>query len=298
MDWLWIPFALTAAFIQALRFMVQKQMAQAGLTAVGATWARFLYSLPLVWLALWALSAARGMSLPALEPGFWLWALVGGTSQILATVFTVMLFARRNFAVGITLRKSEVLLTVAVGWALLGETPGWAGFGAMVAGSVAILMLSGTTTGRMRLDGPSALLGLGAGLFFAFSGVGYRAATLAVATEDIVMRPLLALACVVTLQTLAMLAWFAFRDRAEIRATLAAWRPGLAVGLTSFGGSFCWFAAFALQSAAVVFALGQVEVLFSMVIGARVFSERLAPRETAGIALLIASVVVLVAVTT
>ena len=148
MDWLWIPFALTAAFIQALRFMVQKQMAQAGLTAVGATWARFLYSLPLVWLALWALCAARGMSLPALEPGFWLWALVGGTSQILATVFTVMLFARRNFAVGITLRKSEVLLTVAVGWALLGETPGRAETGAMVAGPVGVALLPCTTPTR------------------------------------------------------------------------------------------------------------------------------------------------------
>ncbi|SIN82192.1 DMT family transporter [Vannielia litorea] len=296
MDWLWIPFALAAALIQAMRFMVQKQMAQAGLTATGATWARFLYSLPMIWLALWAMVSLRGMSLPELGERFWLWAAIGGSSQILATVFTVMLFARRNFAVGITLRKSEVLLTAAVGWALLGETPGWAGLAAMVLGMVAILMLSGTG-GKLRLDGPSAALGLGAGLFFAFSGVGYRAATLEVGTSDILLRPALALGCVVILQNLLMLAWLLARDRGEIFRVLAAWRPGLAVGITSFGGSFCWFAAFALQSAAIVFAVGQVEVLFSMIIGARVFSERLAPREFAGIALLIASVIALVAVT-
>ena len=144
MDWLWIPFALTAALIQAMRFMVQKQMAQAGLTATGATWARFLYSLPMIWAALWLMVWLRGMELPALGDAFWLWAAIGGSSQILATVFTVMLFTRRNFAVGVTLRKSEVLLTAAVGWALLGEVPGWGGFAAMVVGMVAILMLSGT----------------------------------------------------------------------------------------------------------------------------------------------------------
>ncbi|MFY0634723.1 MAG: DMT family transporter [Vannielia sp.] len=296
MDWLWILFALSAALIQAMRFMVQKQMAQAGLTATGATWARFLYSLPMIWLALWAMVSLRGMELPVLHSLFWPWALLGGASQILATVFTVMLFARRNFAVGVTLRKSEVLLTAAVGWALLGETPGWGGFAAMVVGMVAILMLSGTG-GKLRLDAPSASLGLGAGLFFAFSGVGYRAATLQVASDDILLRPALALGCVVILQNLMMLAWLLARDRGEITRVFAAWRPGLAVGITSFGGSFCWFAAFALQSAAVVFAVGQVEVLFSLFIGARVFSERLARRELAGIALLIASVIALVAAT-
>ncbi|MCO6382814.1 DMT family transporter [Oceanicola sp. 502str15] len=296
MDWLWIIFALSAALIQAMRFMVQKQMAQAGLTATGATWARFLYSLPMIWLALWAMVSLRGMELPVLHSLFWPWALLGGASQILATVFTVMLFARRNFAVGVTLRKSEVLLTAAVGWALLGETPGWGGFAAMVVGMVAILMLSGTG-GKLRLDAPSASLGLGAGLFFAFSGVGYRAATLQVASDDILLRPALALGCVVILQNLMMLAWLLARDRGEITRVFAAWRPGLAVGITSFGGSFCWFAAFALQSAAVVFAVGQVEVLFSLFIGARVFSERLARRELAGIALLIASVIALVAAT-
>ncbi|MBS8228988.1 DMT family transporter [Vannielia litorea] len=296
MDWLWIPFALTAALIQAMRFMVQKQMAQAGLTATGATWARFLYSLPMIWAALWLMVWLRGMELPALGDAFWLWAAIGGSSQILATVFTVMLFTRRNFAVGVTLRKSEVLLTAAVGWALLGEVPGWGGFAAMVVGMVAILMLSGTG-GRLRLDARSASLGLGAGLFFAFSGVGYRAATLEVASDDILLRPALALGCVVILQNVLMVGWLALRDRAEITRVLAAWRPGLAVGITSFTGSFFWFAAFALQTASVVFALGQVEVLFSMIIGARVFSERLSGRELAGIALLVASVIALVAAT-
>lgn len=291
---LWIPFTLAAALIQAARFMVQKQMAGAGLSATGATWARFIWSLPLVWALLGAYTALRGLALPPIGPAFWGWALLGGVSQILATLCVVLLFARRNFAVGITLKKSEVLLTVAVGFALLGELPGWGALLAMLLGLAGLLLLA-LPEGGLRLERGAIALGLASGLFFALSGTGYRGATLQIATTDLLLRPGLALAWVITLQSALMLLWLLARDRAEIPRVLRAWRPGLAVGLTSFGGSFCWFAAFALQTAAVVFALGQVEVLFSMVIGARVFSERLSRRELAGIALLLTSVIALVA---
>ncbi|MDF1873097.1 DMT family transporter [Vannielia sp.] len=294
-SWLWIAFALTAALIQAVRFMVQKQMAQAGLTATGATWARFIYSWPMVAVALAGYITLRGLTLPATTPAFWAYAAIGGASQILATVYVVKLFARRNFAVGITLKKSEVLLTAAVGWLVLGEVPGWAGFAAMVVGMAAILLLSAPAQSGLKFDSRSIGLGLASGLFFAISGVGYRGATLQLESNDVLLRAGVALAFVVTLQALLMLVWLTLRDRQEIRRVLAAWRPGLLVGVTSFGGSFCWFAAFALQTAAIVFALGQIEVLFSMIIGARIFSEHLTRRELTGIALLIASIITLVA---
>jgi drug/metabolite transporter (DMT)-like permease len=68
------------------------------------------------------------------------------------------------------------------------------------------------------------------------------------------------------------------------------------VGLASLAGSFFWFVAFALERAALVYALGQVELVFSVLGGALLFGERLARREAAGIALLMASLVALVLV--
>jgi drug/metabolite transporter (DMT)-like permease len=62
------------------------------------------------------------------------------------------------------------------------------------------------------------------------------------------------------------------------------------VGLFSMVGSYCWFAAFSLQSAAYVFAVGQVELIFSLAVSVMVFREKVTGREMAGIALLTVSI--------
>ena len=84
------------------------------LTAAGATFSRFLYSAPFILLGLVAYLALSATPLPPLGPGFWAHGVVGGTAQILATVCVVLLFKQRNFAVGITFKKTEVILTVLV----------------------------------------------------------------------------------------------------------------------------------------------------------------------------------------
>ena len=45
---LWIPVTLFAAFAQTFRFMVQKRLRIGTLSTGGATFARFLYSAPLI----------------------------------------------------------------------------------------------------------------------------------------------------------------------------------------------------------------------------------------------------------
>ena len=60
-------------------------------------------------------------------------------------------------------------------------------------------------------------------------------------------------------------------------------------------GSIAWFTAFTLQNAAYVFAVGQVEVIFSIIASVLFFKERIAGRDFLGMCLLTASIVVLVA---
>jgi drug/metabolite transporter (DMT)-like permease len=87
-----------------------------------------------------------------------------------------------------------------------------------------------------------------------------------------------------------MAAWLAWRERGEIGRVVRAWRVAGLVGLFSMVGSWCWFAAFSLQSAAYVFAVGQVELIFSLAVSVMVFRERVTRREIAGIALLAVSI--------
>jgi len=290
----WIAFSVAAAFAQTLRFMVQKQLKAAGLSTGGATFARFLYSAPVVLAGMLAYLWATERAVPAMSGAFWAYALAGGAAQVLATMCTVALFSHRNFAVGITFKKTEVILTAVVGLVVLGDRvsgPGWA---ALALGLGGVLLLSDPPGGagplHRRLLNRAAGLGLLSGVFFAVSAVSYRGATLALGVEDLVLRAGWTLAMVTGSQLVGMAAWLAWRERGEIGKVARAWRSAGLVGLFSMVGSFCWFAAFSLQSAAYVFAVGQVELIFSLAVSVLVFRESVTRREVGGIALLTVSI--------
>jgi len=108
------------------------------------------------------------------------------------------------------------------------------------------------------------------------------------------MRAGYTLAIVTAAQTAVMALWLRGREPGQMRAVVAAWRIAALVGLASMVGSFCWFMAFTLQNAAYVNALGQVELLFSLVASVVVFRERISRREGLGMALLTCSILVLI----
>lgn len=295
---LWIPVTLAAATFQTVRFMLQKSLSTVKLSAAGATFARFAYSAPLVVAGLLAYLLISGRSLPTLDLTFWSFAVVGGTAQILATICVVALFKQRNFAVGITFKKTEVIQTALVGLIVLGEGVSIRGFIAILIGLMAVLLLSKTPGGDGKwwshLTNRASMLGLGSGVLFAFSAVSYRGASLQLSDLEPAFRAGITLAAVTSFQMIAMAVWLAWRDRAELRAVWETRNTGLFVGLTSMGGSFCWFLAFTLQNAAYVKALGQVELIFSLMASVLFFREKITGREIAGIALLGVSILALV----
>lgn len=295
---LWIPVSIAAAIFQTVRFMLQKTLSTDRLSAAGATFARFAYSAPLIVLVLLIYLNVTGTSLPSLNVTFWSFAAIGGLSQILATLCVVLLFKQRNFAVGITFKKTEVIQTALVGLIVLGEGVSLGGFVAILVGLAAVLLLSRTPgiegAWWQHLTNRASMLGLGSGVLFAFSAVSYRGASLQLGDIDAVLRAGITLAVVTSLQTMAMAIWLGIRDRAELRAVWNTRKVAVWVGLTSMGGSFCWFLAFSLQNAAYVKALGQVELIFSMMASILFFHEKITRREIAGMALLGLSILLLV----
>jgi drug/metabolite transporter (DMT)-like permease len=226
------------------------------------------------------------------------YALSGALAQILATWCVVALFAQRNFAVGITFKKTETVQTALVGFLVLGDRISLGGLVAILLGLVGVLVLSGQKGqdggGWRRFANKGAGLGLLSGAFFAISAVGYRGATLEVASDDPLMRALVSLACVTTTQGLSLALWLRWREPGQMTRVLASWRKSVWMGLASLGGSLGWFTAFTLMNAAYVFAVGQVEVIFSIAASVLFFKEKISRREAAGIALISASVLSLV----
>ncbi len=151
----WIPITIGAAAAQTLRFMAQRHLKATALSTSGATLARFLYSAPIAFVGLTLYLAASGNRVPDLALRFWLFALIGGIGQILATMCVVAIFAERNFAVGITFKKTEVLLTAIAGYLILGDRVSAGGAAALIVGFAAVVLLSEAPAGA---NGPGRLL--------------------------------------------------------------------------------------------------------------------------------------------
>lgn len=295
---LWIPITIAAAAMQTLRFVLQKQLSGSELSAAGATFARFLFAAPLACLAAAAALGIHGDALPRPGPGFWGFVLMGGIAQILATFLTVALFGMRNFAVGIAFTKTETVQVAAFSGLILGDRIPFWGYVAILIGLAGVLVLSRPAKAG---DGPregilnrGTVLGLLAGGLFGASAIGYRGATLEIARDDTALRAALALACVTAFQSIAMALWLAWREPGQVGRVLQAWRATALVGLTGVLGSFGWFVAFALQNAAYVRSVGQVELVFSLLASVLFFRERIRPAELAGIALIVVSIVMIV----
>lgn len=293
---LWILATFSAAFFQTLRFMLQKVLASGTLSPTGSTFARFAYAMPAGWLALILYLLHTGADIPPIGSGLWIWGAIGGLGQILATVCVVMIFKSRSFAVGITLKKTEVLQTALIGSLFFAEAIAPIGWLAIGIGMVGVLLLTeGSGLGVFKQLGSRAVvLGLASGFFFAIAGVGYRAATLAIDSGDPLLRAGIGMAVVSLMQTLALAIWLRWKEPGQVTAVWQARRVAVWLGLTSMAGTMSWFTAFTLQVAAYVYAVGQVELIFSLMASVLFFREVVSRREIFGILLLTASILVLI----
>ncbi len=296
----WIPVTIFAAFMQNLRFLLQRHLKVTSLSTAGATWSRFLFSAPLVALLVGIYATFSTQSLPGTNGRFWSFILSGALAQLLATMCVVALFAHRNFAVGITLKKSEVILTALIGLVLLGEAVSLPVVIAIGFGFLGVLFLSDPPKGDVALPWTARVFnaasgyGLASGLLFGVSAVGYRGASLSLEAGDVFLRACFTLSVATAVQTLALGAWLSIRDRAEIGRVFASWRVSSLVGLTSMLGSLGWFIAFTLQTAAYVKALGQIELVFTFLFSAFWLKERTSGKELIGIGLIIFSLLLIV----
>jgi drug/metabolite transporter (DMT)-like permease len=295
---LWIPFTVAAALFQCWRTALQQKL-RGQLTVNAAAVVRYLYGVPVGCLILLLYSVATGQALPPVTALVVLLCAAGGLAQILGTNLLIMAFGHRNFAVGTAYSKTEAMQAAIVSVLLLGEhlsALAWVGI-AVGVGGVLYLSLAGRGTNPVELlrglAQPAALCGIGAGFFFAVTAVFIRAASQQMPGEDLVHKALLLLVITNILQTLMQGAWLARKEPESVRAVFSSWRSSAQVGALSAMGSACWFSAFALAPVALVRAVGQVEILFTLAFSRFFLKERIKPAERLG-ALVVAAGVVLV----
>ena len=286
----WVIWTLLAISMQSIRTAGQKHLSN-DVSAVAATFVRYLYGLPfaLCYLfILWGDDVTVGFT-----PAFFVPALLAGLFQVVATFMLIRLFMLRNFAVGSAYIRGEILMTAIIGAVFFADAVSTLGWFAIALCFVGLLLISLSKTGGLSgLWNRSAAYGLGAGLGFSLTSLLIRSASLSL-QADPVLAAAVTLSFMICIQTLISLVWVCVHNVSEIATVFRKWRVCLFVGVTSVVGSAGWFTAFTLERAAYVKTLGQLELLITLMISILFFKETPKPIEYAGMAALVLGVVVL-----
>lgn len=294
---LWVIIAIAAAFLQNLRSVIQKSLKNQ-LSNWGATAARFVFAAPLAVIVVTVLCLARDIGPPVPTSTFFIYAIIGSFGQIAATALLLHLFSFRNFAVGTIFSKTETVQSAVLGLIVLNETISAPSIFAICVSMVGLILISLPQNGISRRNwiDKTALIGLASGACFAIAGVCYRAASLSLPDGDFLIRAAVTLAFVTTFQAVVMCAFLAWREPGQVKKLFKAWRLSGLAGLTGGLASLGWFAAMTLQKAVFVKAVGQIEIVFSFIASVMFFKEVIKLRETIGILLISAGILLLVVV--
>lgn len=290
----WAIFAVGAAFFQAIRFALLKSIIDLGVSPMGATYARYFFALPFAALNLGILALLFPQNIPPLNASFLGFLLLGAGGQMTATICVMTLFKRRNFTIGTVLKKTEVLQSALISFIILGDLLSLHACLAMFVGFYGVLLLSDQSE-RITWRGfgsVSALLGLGSGFLFAFAAVGYRGAGLALET-NLLFATSVTLLCSVIFQTLFMALYLALMDPSQFTKVWTLKKRSVWIGVMSVLASLCWFAGFIQQNVALVNAVGQIEIIFVLLLSWAIFKEKVTKREYFGIICLMTSIFVI-----
>lgn len=289
----WILFTLMAAFMQAWRNAFQKQLSTT-VDVWGVTLARFIFGLPLAIIYIYALyHFSPTTQVVQFSPKYWFYIVVAGSSQILATALMVQLFKQKNYAIGVGLAKSEAILAAIIGVMFLSDHLSlYAWFGVLL-GAIAVFLLSR----GQQLTGFSPqtlIIGIGSGLCFAITSLLVREASLELTMLPNIHRASWVLLSVISFQCISMLIYLGLFSRQTL---VAMWqRLGLTfkVSFCSFMASLGWFTAMSIMSVPIVKTLGQIEILFSLMISVFFFKEKLAKTEHWGLGLVVIAAILVI----
>ena len=141
---------------------------------------------------------------------------------------------------------------------------------------------------------PAAVCGLGAGLIFAFTTIFIKLGNQSLTGPSLTVRALFTLVVTNTLQILMQGAWLSWREPMELRKAFSTWRTSMWVGTLSGCGSACWFTGFAIGEVALVRAVGQIEIVFTLLFSRFYLKEVLKRADTAGLSLVVFGVLLVI----
>lgn len=287
----WIFFTLLAAFMQTGRNALQSKLSSSVSTS-GVTLARFLFASPIAAVYLFTLYVFSPQAIPDFSLTFLVYVGIASCLQILATALMVVLFKQKNFAIGAGLAKSEALVAGVIGMLFFGSQLSVLGWGGILLGTLAIFILSGLLK-KGSFSVRTVFIGLACGTSFALTSLYVREASLAL-DLPFPHKAAWVLVWVLCVQTVLLLIYIAYKEPHTFAQLKAHKKLTLATSFTSCIGSIGWFSAMSLQYVAYVKTLGQIEVLFTILLSTFWLKQQVKRNELIGLLLIsIAAILVM-----
>ena len=294
----WVLITAIASLSQTLRSVFQKNLIE-DVGVLASAYSRFIFALPFVALLSVLFLDTRELVIPKnFSSTTWFFLIAASICQILFTIVLIKLFTLRSFAIGVAFSKTEVIQTalleiIIVGFILTSQV-----LLAIIIGFIGMLFMSKQkligNVGYNKLFFKQVTLGVSCGIFLGLSSVLYKVALDSV-TLDLIYKKVLILSFLALSVQSAILGIYILVTEGTQNALklMLIWKRGLPVGFFACAATFCWFYAFSLVDATLVRAVGQLEIVFSVLISFIFYKERITGFELIGMSLITISILAL-----
>ena len=292
---IWIPITIFAAFSQNLRSIYQKKL-QKNISNISSTYTRFLFGLPFVFIYFLFLYKYSNTTflVSNINLQFIFYCLIGGISQIIATFLLLKIFMTNNFSVATAYSKTEPIQAAFFGFIILSDPISFIGFIGIVIGLIGIMITSIKKVNlTINFFNLSVFYGLLSGSLFGLAAVLFRGASHSLFSIDYILTSSFTLLIALGIQTLILTIYILFKDIKQFYLLYLNWKDGLIVGFFGAFASICWFYAMSVQNVAYVRALGQIELIFTILASIFYFKEKIIKTEILGILITLIGILII-----
>ena len=293
----WIVTSVLGAFFQNARSSIQKKL-NTEMSLMASTYVRFAFSLPILFVIfLTYFGNFNYFIISVQDSNFITYVILASVLQISFTLLFLYLLKFTNFLVGTALSKTEVIQIAFFEFIILKDYLNFYALLGIMISTIGVIIFS-TKDLKNIINGffsKSTVVGLLCGTLLALSVVFYRGSMEFLEfTNKNFDRALLTLFAATIIQTSLITLYLLLFEISEFKKIKSNIKLSSLAGFFGFSATISWFYSFSLVQAALVRAVGQIELLFSYISSRFMFKEKIRYIEIFGIIIFIFGLILVI----
>tara|TARA_B100001287_G_scaffold247595_1_gene226327 strand:- start:236 stop:1132 length:897 start_codon:yes stop_codon:yes gene_type:complete len=293
----WIVTSIMGAFFQNARSSIQKRL-NTEMSLMASTYVRFAFSLPILMIVFLLYFGNFNYFQTAIQnPNFVTYVILASVLQISFTLLFLYLLKFTNFLVGTALSKTEVIQIAFFEFIILKDYLNFYALLGIMISTIGVIIFSTKDLKNIfnSFFSRSTIVGLFCGTLLALSVVFYRGSMEFIDfTNRNFDKALLTLFAATIIQTSLITLYLLFFETSEFKKLKSNIKLSALAGLFGFSATISWFYSFSLVQAALVRAVGQIELLFSYISSRFMFKEKIRFIEIFGIVIFIFGLILVI----